>query len=139
MFKKILVAVDDSPIAKKGVQIALDLAAKYEGSICALTVVPLPDYSATVGEVNEAQSEGQLRGERILSQVKRMAENQGIEIGTKVLFGHPADKIVAYAIEKGFDVLVIGYKGVSGIERFLLGSVSSKVIHHSPCTVILVK
>ena len=51
----------------------------------------------------------------------------------------PADAIVEYAEKNGIDLIVIGNKGAGAVERFLIGSVSSKVVSHAPCSVMVVK
>ena len=54
-------------------------------------------------------------------------------------FGDAAEMAVTVAREKGADAIVIGKRGLSGVEEFLLGSVSSKVAQLSPVPVIIVK
>jgi nucleotide-binding universal stress UspA family protein len=51
----------------------------------------------------------------------------------------PADAICKYAEKNGFDLIVIGNKGAGAVERFLIGSVSSQVVSHSHCSVMVVK
>src|SRR3712207_2794195 len=50
-----------------------------------------------------------------------------------------ADEIIKYAKEKGVDLIVVGTKGRSGLRKTLLGSVASKVVTHSPCSVLVVR
>jgi Universal stress protein UspA and related nucleotide-binding proteins len=74
--------------------------------------------------------------ERIKEQVK--AANANVKI---VVEESPsaADAIVNYAEKNGIDLIVIGNKGAGAVERFLIGSVSSKVVTHAPCSVMVVK
>ena len=53
--------------------------------------------------------------------------------------GDPADAILDVAEERGADLIVIGNKGLTGAQRFLLGSVPNKVSHHAPCSVLIIR
>ena len=50
-----------------------------------------------------------------------------------------ADEIIRYAKDKGVDLIVVGTKGRSGMSKALLGSVASKVVTYSPCSVLVVR
>jgi nucleotide-binding universal stress UspA family protein len=58
---------------------------------------------------------------------------------SEIVVGHPAEQIVRYAKENDIDQLIMGQKGKSKIESWLLGSVSKRVSTYSPCTVTIVK
>lgn len=47
--------------------------------------------------------------------------------------------ILDVAQEQNADLIVVGARGLTGFERFLLGSVSSKLSHHAPCSVMIVR
>jgi nucleotide-binding universal stress UspA family protein len=53
--------------------------------------------------------------------------------------GDPADEIVTAARDEGYDLIVVGHRGLSPIKAFLLGSVSSRVVTHAPCSVLVVR
>ncbi|MDH7479000.1 MAG: universal stress protein [Syntrophomonadaceae bacterium] len=139
MFGKILVTVDESPIAAKAAGVAIDLAIKYRAELWAISVAPVPEFGGTVGEVREVKNEGETRLGVRLREVKARGRALGIEVKTDLIYGHPAESILKYIKKNRFDLVVAGYKGSSAIDRFLLGSVSSKVVHHAPCSVILIK
>jgi nucleotide-binding universal stress UspA family protein len=71
--------------------------------------------------------------------LKEKAKQKNIEIKTEIVVGHPADQIVRYATENSYDQIIMGQKGKSRIESWLLGSVSKRVSTYSPCTVTIVK
>lgn len=50
----------------------------------------------------------------------------------------PADALIAAAESLGADLVIVGNKGTSGVSRFVLGSVPNKVVHHCPCSVLIV-
>ena len=53
--------------------------------------------------------------------------------------GDPAKEIVAVAKEGGFDVVVVGHRGSGRIREMFMGSVSEKVVHSAPCSVVIVR
>ncbi len=55
------------------------------------------------------------------------------------MVGDPAERIIHHAEQGGFDLLVLGHKGRSRAQRFLLGSTSDKVVDHAPCSTLIVK
>jgi nucleotide-binding universal stress UspA family protein len=70
-------------------------------------------------------------------------ENLGKETGVKVepvyLRGSPAEKILEYAEESNIDLIVMGTQGLTGIKRFLIGSVAENVLRHSKVPVMIVR
>ena len=58
---------------------------------------------------------------------------------TEVKFGNVADTIISAAKEKGADMIVVGSYGRHGAKKYLLGSVSSKVVEHATCDVLVVR
>ncbi len=61
------------------------------------------------------------------------------EISTNILFGSPDSRIVETAEEIGADLIILGSHGYNRWERLLLGSVSSSVVHHAHCSVLIVR
>lgn len=75
-----------------------------------------------------------------LQEASRIAAQSGAEVDSKLIEGEDAaDLIVRAAAEFDADLIVLGDKGEGAIERFLLGSITSKVAHHAPCSVLIVK
>ncbi len=93
----------------------------------------MPVDCSTIEQVYRAETEGILEG------VKAKLREQGIVGEMVVLEGNPADVIVDYAREKGMDVIVVGSTGKHATRRTILGSVSSKIIAHAPCQVLVVR
>lgn len=139
MIGKILVPIDSSPIAAKAANVAIDLAKKNEAEMMLISVVQLPEHAGTIGEVVEAKAEGEKRVGRQLLKTQHLAQESGVKAKAKLLFGHPTSVIVKYAREGNFDLIVMGHKGASSVQRFLLGSTSIAVSERAPCTVMLVK
>ena len=75
----------------------------------------------------------------VLARAAERAEEQGVKAETYASEGDPAEEILEVATKVDADLIVVGNRGLSGIRRFLLGSVSSKVSAHAPCSVMIVR
>ena len=140
MFKKILVAYDGS----KGGKLALTRAAalaKHDGSqVTALWVrEPLPRYSDLPGEPEDQTEAGDYYFRQRNEEIQALAGERAIPITGVTQRGHPAKTIVAYALEGGFDLIVIGHSDHSEMWGRLLGDIADRVCDHSHCSVLVVK
>ena len=140
MFKKILVATDGSKPANRASNVAADLAEKYLASILLLSVVQ-PRSHIRIGVSIEYLTILKTRHEKLLAASKRKLEKNkpALKVSTKLLIGRPSKKIVQMAKEEGSDLIVIGSRGLGGMNRHLLGSVSDRVANEAPCPVLIVK
>ncbi|HZT43269.1 MAG TPA: universal stress protein [Chthonomonadaceae bacterium] len=139
-FRRILLATDGSDCACKAAQMAAQLAGKYDAELVALNV--FQPHAAYPGVSNE-NLDPEVYGERVRSMV---AERTAVALGKmdgRYTFrqetGHPAEKIVQIAAAEGFDLIVLGRRGLGGFKAMLLGSVSDGVAHHAPCPVLVVR
>lgn len=148
MIKKILVAFDGSQSADRALDFALDLAEKYSAEIMILNVFDVPNPSLVMrGMVFAPESTEkyieELRGSHgkiLLEAFKKSKKfSPKIKVSKKLLEGRPADKIVETAREEGFDLIVLGSRGLGGIKEVFLGSVSDRVADEAPCPVLIVK
>jgi nucleotide-binding universal stress UspA family protein len=67
------------------------------------------------------------------------AKEAGVEVSTHAREGEAADAILDLAEELKASVIVVGNKGMTGVTRFLLGSVPNKISHHAPCSVYIAR
>jgi len=80
------------------------------------------------------------KGEKILSEALKFMEGKNIKARTILKKGHPADTIISIAQEEGFDMIVIGSRGLGGLKKLFLGSVSNAIIQEvKNCSVLVVK
>ncbi|MGH2824892.1 MAG: universal stress protein [Thermoleophilaceae bacterium] len=77
--------------------------------------------------------------ESVLARTTEEVTSQGVDVETHGREGDPAKVILDVAQEQNADLIVVGARGLTGLERFLLGSVSSKLSHHAPCSVMIVR
>lgn len=138
----ILVAIDNSDYANAVAEEAAKVAFEKKANVVFLSVVPIPSFVASEGEVDseylsEEEDEFQKLHNRLIDSYFK--PNSGILVESKILHGDPADKIVKYADEIGAELIVMGNKGRGRLASVLLGSVSEHVAHHSKRSVLIVK
>jgi nucleotide-binding universal stress UspA family protein len=76
---------------------------------------------------------------RELDEALGRLKSLGIEAEALEAVGHPAEAIVDEAERGGFDLIVVGSRGIHGVARFLLGSTSTRVVTHAHCDVLVVR
>ena len=138
----ILVAVDNSEYAKLVAEEAAKVALERKANVVFLSVVPIPSFVASEGEVDaEYLSDEENEFEKLHNELIDLyfKPNSGLLIESKILHGDPADKIVKYADEIDADLIVMGSKGQGKLASIFLGSVSRHVTHHSNRSVLVVK
>jgi len=140
MFRKILVGYDGSAGAERALEVACEMARTAEAELWAVAILEhLPKYAASVGEIEEttAQGEEYLRG--ILSGAQEIALRHGVGLQVDQIAGQAALSIVKYAKEQGFDLIVLGHSGHSGLWGSFLGTTADKAARHAHCSVLVVR
>jgi nucleotide-binding universal stress UspA family protein len=141
MVKKILVPTDGSEHARKAVAQACEMALKYKARVYLVHVVsPIPDGIGEPGLLGKLEDNQRRFAEEVLREASREVRKRGVgNLQASVLYGDPAQGIIAFAKENGVDMIVMGSRGAGSIETLMLGSVSSKVCHMADCTCVTVK
>jgi nucleotide-binding universal stress UspA family protein len=121
VYKDILVGTDGSKTAAIAVDRAVDVA-KATGARVTVFSVGRPERAGKV----------------VQAEVDRLASTS-VDIRTKTSEGDPASALVDEAEQGGYDLLVVGNKGMTGATRFFLGSVPNKVSHQVPCALLIVR
>lgn len=156
MITKVLVALDYLADLPQIFEQAVDLAVKYQASLYIFHCIephnaPLPEVSAMAaysgvldGNIVAAQQDDLHQQVATISawlqEQAAIAEAKGIttvKVDYKV--GESREEICTAAKEWGADVVVIGRRGLRGISEILLGSVSNYIVHHAPCSVMVVQ
>ncbi|MFW6117045.1 MAG: universal stress protein [Thermoproteota archaeon] len=127
---KILVAVDGSEAAELAVDYGAELALGYGADITLLNVQESSLFGFKPEVVREV-------GNKILS--KAAERIKSLEPDTKLQFGDPSETIMRVAQNQNYDLVVMGSRGLSGVERFFLGSVSDDVTRHGTRSVLIVR
>jgi len=144
---KILVPIDLSPAGLRVLRQARDFALQFSGSIDLLHVWTPPAMLAPealitgVGATEQPFLEwlGNSAREH-LDKFEQQARGEGIDIaGSYCELGDPASAIVERADAGGYDLLVLGTHGRTGLSHVLMGSVAEKVVRRAPCAVLTVR
>lgn len=139
MHHRILVALDGSKESEKALHMAIHVAQMEKATLRAIHVVRLPDAPSSRAEIDHRLERTEDETRVILHEAKRLAKEAGVTCEADLVFGHPAEQILHAAKQHDCDLIVIGRRGLSGIRRFHLGSVSEVVARHSEVDVVIVK
>lgn len=142
MFDTIVVATDGSDSVGRAVDVAIDLAARFDAAVHALYVVDAGEVESSPDEVREnLRAALGDRGEHALSTVVEAAtERDGdLDVTTDVREGRPAEEVVSHADAVDADLVVTGTRGRHGEDRFLIGSVAETVVRTCPVPVLTVR
>ena len=141
--RSIVVGTDGSKPADEAVRQATDMASREGARLHLVTAYPDPQIlrERTTGTGGGAYTIVDLRevAESLVQRAARDALSKGVEVETHVREGQPAEVIIDVANQEQADLIVVGSRGLTGIKRYLLGSVSSKVSEHAPCSVMIVR
>lgn len=143
-FGKILVAVDGSEPSMRAVDVAISLATKYDSALTALYVIHVPFgdslyprsmwHKEFMEEINEETQEW-------FEDIQKRGKENGVEIESKMTETNksiPAE-IARYANEEKTELIVVGSRGKSKLEKMFLGSVAAGVLAYAPCPVLVVR
>jgi nucleotide-binding universal stress UspA family protein len=145
---KILVATDGSEEADLALTTAADLAEKTDSELHVAFVFPtavqLPyprPILARPAEVQERELEAAMhQAQEFLDRQVERVKNEGVSVAeTHLVRGQPDREIVHIGEETGAGLIVIGSRGLGGIRRALMGSVSDSVVRHAHCPVLIVR
>lgn len=145
--KKILVAIDGSPMSDKAAQEAVRLAASNNGQtgskVYAMLVMPNATRTTFTDFVppkplTESPEWNEIR-DKIFYVIEKSAEEAGVHLENIVAHGDPAVELSAFAEREEIDVIVIGSTGKGFLKRKLLGSVSDTIVRNARCSVYVVR
>ena len=137
---RILLATDGSEDAELARTTAVDMATSTDSELHVVTVAPgYPSYDVRVPEIVE-----QLRkqAQNILDEQVEKIERDGGKVAQKhlrIAERYRAQQIVRVAEEIGAGLIVMGSRGLGGVRRALMGSVSDSVVRHAHCPVLVVR
>ena len=141
MFTNVLVPVDGSDNSYRALDAALLLSEKLGSSITVVNVmeqVPITHIESEklLSELLEAYKR---ENQEILSKCSNIATEKGLSIKTLLLQGNPASVILDYSKKEKFDLVIMGSRGMGKFKQLILGSVSSKIVHHSSSAILLIR
>ena len=148
MLKKILVPIDGSYISFQALEYAMQLGKAFDSGIVVTHVndpydlsVPIDPKTVTIPTCEQTPEEKKKVGAAALAITQKVAERAGYKniAFEKAIDKEPAKRIVNMAKEINADTIVMGNRGLGTASSFFLGSVSTAVVKHACCPVIVVK
>lgn len=141
-FKRVILAVDGSENSKRAVEMVKKLAGNGSLHVAVVHVVQ-PVYQ-TVGaygyfEIPSLLEVQEETGRKILADTYAELAETGAEVETHLVIGRIGEEICELAREGGYDLIVVGRRGISRLGEVVLGSVSEYVIRHSHLPVLVVQ
>jgi nucleotide-binding universal stress UspA family protein len=138
--RSIVVGTDGSKDAELAIERAAEIAKGTGARVDLVTVLHDPTFhepiasSARMGDVDIGGV-----AEGVLARGARRLEETGLEVETHTRQGDPARALIEIADELDADLIVVGARGKTSLERFLLGSVSNKLSHYAGRSVMVVR
>lgn len=139
-FKRILAPTDFSEPSYEALAMAVELAEHFGSELHLLHVVPPLHVVPVPVNVEIPLYELELReaAERSMTELVEQRIPKNLTVFSSVVWGDPADEILAYQKEKEIDLIVIATHGRSGWKRFVFGSVTEKVVRLPSCPVLTI-
>ena len=137
MIDTLVIATDGSESVTRAVDVALDVAGRFDAAVHALYVLEESEFDSAPAELRtdlrDALSE---QSDVALAAVQDAADG---EVITEVRTGRPATEIARYARDVDADLVATGTRGRHGENRFLIGSVAERVVRTCPVPVLTVR
>jgi nucleotide-binding universal stress UspA family protein len=136
----IVVGTDGAPGAEAAVMKVIEMAQGSEATVHLVCAYPGRSALERIG-MTARQEAVDLRGVAadVLARVERRFAEAGFAVEKHVREGDPTHTIIEVAREQDADLIAVGAHGDTGLKRFMLGSVSSKLSHHAPTSLLIVR
>jgi nucleotide-binding universal stress UspA family protein len=140
-----MVATDGSEVARKAVDSAVKIARLNNAKLYAVHVIAPGEVSVTLHDPRSVEwkkamkEQLEVQGREATAYVETSGKIVNVPVESAILEGNPADEIVNFAEKNDIDLIVMGTLGKTGVQRFLLGSVTENVIRHSKKPVLIIR
>ncbi|HEY9607815.1 universal stress protein [Allocoleopsis sp.] len=138
MLKTILLAIDSSEHTLRVIQFLKELQLQPATKIILAHVIPSPEPDMDVA-VDRPHTSEELLYRNVEKQLQSYQADLPGDSTLEIVRGDPAGEIIRLAHIHQADLIVIGSRGLTGLQRILEGSVSSQVVAEAPCSVLVVK
>jgi nucleotide-binding universal stress UspA family protein len=136
--KRILVPLDGSKNSFRGLEEGIIIARNCQAIITGVYVTPLSP-PASIEQKKYIKNYLLKNKNKFMKKAKTHSAQKGILFYEKILHGDNGPKIVKFAQDKHFDLIVIGSRGMGSVKEIFLGSTSNYVVHKSKIPVLIVK
>jgi nucleotide-binding universal stress UspA family protein len=136
---KILVAYDGSEEGRNALRWAGQLSqAPGEHPVTVISVAPTLEVTEPIADAVDPTSDV-AKHRAQLEEAKELLAKAGVQAATILKAGNPTEVILDFADAGDFEIIVVGNRGLGGARRFLMGSVSDRVVRHSSKPVLVVR
>ncbi|MBI3091415.1 MAG: universal stress protein [Candidatus Tectomicrobia bacterium] len=135
MFKRILVALDGSPLAEQILPHVKELAVQSKATIFLLRVALAHTFPGV--DPTEHQVKVVAEAEEYIERLRQQMAGEGLKVQAAVRYGHDAEEILDHSEMNEIDLVAMSTHGRSGVRRWVLGSVAEKVLRHSKVPILL--
>ncbi|MFW9937389.1 MAG: universal stress protein [Candidatus Thorarchaeota archaeon] len=160
MYKKILLGTDGSDYSLRAAQKVIELTKLNDTKVVAFHSVEhhaIPSgldlgypfvttrtYEIPPQDYQRIREEYEVKGREVIEETERLFAEYGLDIEVRLVMDEDADDYITRIVkEEGFDLVVLGFKGVHStlekIEEFFSGSIAKKVFEKAPCDVLLIR
>lgn len=140
--KRILFPVEDLSIPEKAFATAVELGQSFNSEFVLVHVQPLTDPVVyPYAHMMDAWDEEAMNeiSRRIVDAALARFAQAGLKAETRIIAGDPATEIVACASDEHCDLILMNTHGMGPVKRFLLGSVTNRVVHHAKVPILVVR
>ena len=139
MFQRILIAWDASRPAVHALDVAVDLARRYDGEIIAISVAQSPTHAETREDRDESVEAAREHLLTTLGELRDRADRAGVPLEHTIVTGsHPVDEILHFAHEHAIDLIVVGRHAEGRAGRLLLHGLSEGLARSAKLPVLIV-
>jgi nucleotide-binding universal stress UspA family protein len=137
-YDDILVPTDGSTHAGLAAEHGIEIAQRFDARIHAVHIVDIRVLSGTPDAAVPASFFEELtaHGEEVTEAVAERARAAGLDVTTTVQKGMPSTALVSYVQEQDIDLVTMGSAGRTGLDRYLMGSTTNRIIRHSEAPVL---
>ncbi len=146
MFSTIVVGTDGSPDSHQALEVAVDMAKAFPDAAINVVTAFRPLSSGELQAISRDLPEefrplihGDMVSESRIQDARNILGNAGVDASYHQMTGSPTDVLLDMVDKTEADLLIVGSRGEGAAKRLLHGSVSSSVLHHAPCSVLVVK
>lgn len=138
MTRNILIGYDGSDAAAHALTFAAELARAFGSSLHVLAIVRPPEFGGMV-ETEAVVEQSREHYHNVLDGIQSKYAHESFKTHVHIAVGHPAEQIVRFAEGHDIDHIVVGHRGHTLFERWLIGSVARQVVAYAHCAVTVVR
>lgn len=139
MFKNVLVLVDGSEFSMNAARVASSITDNYSGKLTLLHVVSKSFTKTTMPDLEQEIAGLRSEGSEVLTNALKAIGKTENEVAAILSWGNPLDVILEEVEDRGYDLIVMGSRGLGAIKGMLMGSVSERISRSVRCPVLIVK